>query len=163
MARKSRGVRISTREKLAIVEAAIRLIREPSRWIKGKWECRIGETRRGVPIYAFCLDGAIARATITVLGPRRARLLGVDDDDGAIEDGGLVGELLSVRKLAYDALVERGYFINYSFEHMEEDDQWQVVFNDYTFTTYEDVLALLRRKARELRAAVKRLDARRAK
>ena len=161
----ARKTRVSTRERLAIVEEAIRLIRKPGTWTKGKWRCEVGETRRGDLVYAYCIDGAVGYAALSVLGPKRAAALGIKvyengGEDGEIEDGGTVADLLSVRRLAFDALTERGVY----FTDDEYDDStfnsYQVEFNDHDETTREDVLALLRRKARELRAKVKALDAR---
>ena len=153
--------RVSTRERLAIVEEAIRLIRKPGTWTKGKWRCEVGETRRGDPVYGYCIDGAVGYAALRVLGPKRAAALKVKAyDEGDSDDGGTVADLLSVRRLAFDALVERGVYCGTDDFDESLDYSYQVEFNDRNETTHGDVLALLRKKARELRVKVKALDAR---
>ncbi len=151
-----RKSRVTTRERLAIVEETIRLIRKPETWCKGKWQCDVRSTRRGDPIYAYCIDGALGVAAMSVLGPRRAAELGVYVEDGIVQDAGEVGELLSVRRLAYDALVTRGYFHSPTTRLFQDadDQQWQIVYNDRRDTTHKDVIVLLRVKLRELRGAI---------
>lgn len=163
------ATRFTRKERLAVVTEAIRLLKKPETWVKGKWECKLyrdpegfltpkhvsnrgknaeAKDSRGRPLYAYCVNGALNKAAITVLGAKKAaKLMGGSLREVKEGDLGYTGisEIISTDADARQ-LGEEKY-------HREVGDA--LGLNDDPSTTHEDIMLLLKGKQKELKKQLK--------
>lgn len=169
---------LSTEEQIATLTEALRLIRKPESWIKGKWRCpiyektpsgklrmknkdRVQETdSKGNPLYAYCLEGAINQAVYNLYGHDRAKTVGAWSSFGS--DGGFEGDrfiyptaTISIDGLVWDMFKDEIIEArSYTFSTSATVNHASLLWQDMDETTHSDVLKVLRKKLRELKALV---------
>lgn len=160
--------RFTKKERLAVLEEALRLIRKPHSFVQSNWKCqaikRDPETGtpvidfvtgkyqpilvNGKPIYSYCVEGAVNEATVTVLGVERAWKLGACNKRGQVKEDGNLADNLSInvvaRELFGDDLAEWGYSADScSARHVNDGYKWG--------DSHKAVLKILRKKIKELK------------
>lgn len=167
--------RFTKREKLAVLTEAIRLIRKPATWCEGKWRCAVNLRNDDgavqydangdiVKVHAYCAEGALNQAAITVLGLDRAIKLGAiragtkEEDlswyDSAFENT-VLGGLISLDSEALKAFPEAFARFEDGEELPGTEGSIMTVNDDFG---HEATLKLMKRKQRKLRKEIKAED-----
>lgn len=159
--------RFTLKEREAVLKEALRLIRRPETWVKGKWKCELFQKKngrvlfknhepipfkdsRGRQVFAYCLEGAVNQAIVNVLGEKRAITLTAyypgyaDNIDDALSSS-VPSKTISLTDLIMELYPKR-------LDFGEADAN---VFNDHKATKHEDVLKVLRLKLKDVRAELR--------
>lgn len=160
--------RFTLSERESVLKEALRLIRRPETWNKGSWKCQLFakndrgmilfkgdqavplKDSRGRQLYSYCLEGAVNQAIYNVLGPIRARALEAyypnledPEDPGEAFSSSKPTEMISIVDLVMEMYPNRGVTLGYDF-------------NDHRSTTHGEVIGVLRRKLRDVRAQLRK-------
>lgn len=157
---------ITLEEQEQILEEAYSLILDPKHWTPGKWKCPLYETdgkgrviagedgaviqaktANGIPMYQYCIEGAVNQATFNILGEERALAVGAvayrDDPEGYVDPNGLSfqgNEELATyptRALGLNAITEDLYGMESAMSFNDDNDGEEI-------DTHEGVLTILR-------------------
>lgn len=160
--------RLTTQEQYDTITEALELIKEPINWCQGEWKCEFMIPDTGECVYQYCLEGAINQAAVNLFGWERAEELGAatdawrHDPDSpeaiTVETGETLANTLSfddlVWKLYEDELREKSPAI-YAMNTADGNHRFAAMnWQDHPGRTHEEVLALLRRKLRQLKLSL---------
>lgn len=173
---KKKEERISPEEEEQITAVALDLIAKPATFTTGTWKCPVYKDAKGhlyggqeidldeeealaegytpaldangMPLHAYCIEGAVNEATIRVLGPDRAVRLGaaIKDrrkGDVRVAEDGSMAELLGLNELTAEIHGDRA----------KSPSRTAMEFNDDT-GDHKGVLKILRTKLNRVRKAL---------
>lgn len=154
-------------EQEKILKRAKMLLREPGSWTQGMWKCRLyvdkqtgnavgisedqtpdpdlepATTANGLPVYQYCIEGAVNQAACDVLGDERAHRLGAIGEEEDLEAEDTLTNKLGLNEIAQELYNEVAY-----------EDRAAMSYND-NFGDHSGVLRILDTGLKRVRKALR--------